>query len=671
MKFVDHGPRKIREIENFWIPMPDGVKLAARAWLPVDAERDPVPAILEYLPYRKRDGTVWRDQVLHPYVARHGYAVVRLDMRGTGDSEGLIFDEYTMEEQDDGLAALAWIASQPWCSGRTGMIGISWGGFNGLQIAARRPPSLKAIVTLCSTDDRYADDVHYVGGAINGENAAWAAAMNAFTSLPPDPLLVGERWRDMWLDRLEHMPNWLDPWLTHQRRDEYWRHGSVCENYEDITCAVYAIGGWADGYSNAVPRLLAGLTCPRKGLIGPWSHAWPHTAKPGPQIGFAQETLRWWDHWLRERDTGIMAEPVYRVWMQEFTAPAAFHEQRPGRWVAEETWPSPRISTRAFYLGRGSLLDQPETNAVLSHRSPQTVGACAGAWCGHASGTDSDIDQRADDAGSLVFDSAPLQEPLDILGAVALEIDLSADRPQGVVVARLCEVAPSGQSLRVSYGVLNLTHRDGHTAPEPLVPGKRYRISMQMNDAAHRFAVGNRIRLALSTAYWPIVWPSPAALTIALDPSFSRMLMPVRPSSACDASLRTFDPAEGATPAPILEVSPAVHTRRSIDDIKSGQRLLDIANADGEVLFETHGLAIGSWGQERYRIAADEPLSAAAEFDWTHTLRRGTWMVRTEVRAQFNATATAFRHRLGLEAFQGDERVFSRIWECTISRDNV
>ena len=239
--------RKVREIENVFIPLKDGTKLAARIWLPVDAEKNPVPAILEYLPYRKRDGTAPRDALTHPYFAAHGYAGVRVDIRGTGESDGVLMDEYLKLEQDDCLEVLAWIAWQPWCTGKCGMIGISWGGFNGLQVAARRPPSLKAVISLCSTDDRYADDVHYMGGSLLVDNFSWASMMFSLQTYPPDPLLVGEQWRKMWLERLEKLPLLIDNWLKHQRRDAYWKHGSVCENYADITAAVYAVGGWADG----------------------------------------------------------------------------------------------------------------------------------------------------------------------------------------------------------------------------------------------------------------------------------------------------------------------------------------------------------------------------------------------------------------------------------------
>ena len=298
-------PRPIREIEHTWLTLSDGCRLAARIWLPEDPESDPVPAILEFLPYRKVDGTAIRDARRQPYVAGFGYATVRVDMRGTGESDGLITDEYTEQEHADCLEVMAWLREQPWCDGNLGMWGISWGGFNALQLAALRPPGLKAIMTLMSTDDRYADDVHYRGGCVEAlDMLHWASSMLVWNARPPDPRLYGDAWRDTWLERLEGANNWIEPWLGHQRRDGYWKHGSVCEDYSAIEVPVYAVGGWVDGYTNAVPRMLEGLDVPRKGLIGPWAHAFPDDALPGPSIGFLQECVRWWDHWLKGIDTG-------------------------------------------------------------------------------------------------------------------------------------------------------------------------------------------------------------------------------------------------------------------------------------------------------------------------------------------------------------------------------
>ena len=302
-------PHAVKEIEHFWIPMGDGVRLSARMWLPEDAENQPVPAILEYIPYRKADFTALRDRVRHPYFAGHGYASIRVDIRGTGESDGILFDEYLELEQEDGLEVLRWIAAQPWCNGKIGIIGKSWGGFNGLQIAARQPPQLKAVISLCSTDDRYADDVHYMGGCVLASNMlSWASVMLAYNALPPDPMHFGERWREVWLDRIERTPPYVEAWLSHQRRDAYWQHGSVNEDLGAIQCPVFAVGGWADGYTNAIFRLLEGLSGPKKGLVGPWAHEYPEVAQPGPAIGFLQECVRWWDYWLKDIDNGIMDE---------------------------------------------------------------------------------------------------------------------------------------------------------------------------------------------------------------------------------------------------------------------------------------------------------------------------------------------------------------------------
>jgi putative CocE/NonD family hydrolase len=439
---VSAFPRAVRVIEHTLIPLHDGTTLAARIWLPEDAESRPVPAILEYLPYRKRDGTYERDAMTHPYLAGHGYAGVRVDIRGSGESGGLLFDEYTRQEQDDALEVIAWLAAQPWCSGAVGMMGISWGGFNALQVAARRPTALQAIVTICSTDDRYRDDVHYMGGTLLTAGLDWASFF--FTSMchPPDPALVGDRWRSMWLQRLEHVPLFLEGWLRHQRRDDFWRWGSVCEDYTAIQCPVYAVGGWTDGYKNAIPRLLEHLSVPRKGLIGPWAHAYPHFALPGPQIGFLQEILRWWDHWLKGIDTGVMDEPMLRAWMTESVEPASRHQVLPGRWVAEQAWPPTASARHRLFLTDAGLRPGGALETPRPMCSPQTVGKRAGEWCPFGLSPDHASDQREDDARSLVFESTPLVAPIEILGAATVTRHRvrRADRQPGSPALRCASV---------------------------------------------------------------------------------------------------------------------------------------------------------------------------------------------------------------------------------------
>ena len=308
----------VRVIRHVWIPMPDGCRLAARVWLPENAGHEPVPAIFEYVPYRKNDGLVLRDAPIHHYFAGHGYASVRVDMRGTGDSDGILADEYLPLEQQDGVEIVRWLATRPWCTGKVGIIGKSWGGFNGLQIAAHHPPELAAVISVASTDDRYADDVHYMGGCLLAWTALpWASTMLAYNGLPPDPAVTGDAWRAVWRERLEKTPPYIEAWLAHQRRDHFWRQGSVREDFGAIHCPVYMVGGWADAYRNAILRFLEGYPGACKGLIGPWAHDYPEDGAPGPAIGFLQEAVRWWDHWLKGQDNGVMDEPKLRVWMPQ------------------------------------------------------------------------------------------------------------------------------------------------------------------------------------------------------------------------------------------------------------------------------------------------------------------------------------------------------------------
>ena len=356
MRIVSEFPAKTRVIENTWIPMSDGCRLAARIILPEDANTNSVPAILEYIPYRKRDYTAVQDAAVHQYFAGHGYACVRVDMRGSGDSDGILMDEYLPQEQEDGVEVIAWIAAQPWCDGAVGMMGYSWGGITSMQIASRRPPALKAIIPVTSSVDRYYDDGSYFVGCYSGQTVGWGVEMDAFNGRPPDPEIVGERWRNMWLERLEKTPFFLEIWLRHQRRDAYWLQGTICENYDAIQCPVMAFGGWADCWPNTVSRLLTNLKVPRKGVSGPWGHNYPCFAMPGPQIGFLQEALRWWDFWLKGNDTGIQDEPAFRGFMLHSVEPRTFYKERPGHWIAEPDWPPPSVSERRLFLNPGTVV---------------------------------------------------------------------------------------------------------------------------------------------------------------------------------------------------------------------------------------------------------------------------------------------------------------------------
>jgi hypothetical protein len=662
----------ITAVEVVWIPMADAVRLAARLWIPASAAATPVPAILEYTPYRRRDGSRDRDEQIHPWLACHGYACVRLDIRGTGDSEGVIRDEYLLQEQDDAVEAIAWIARQPWCSGVVGMMGISWGGFNALQVAARQPPALKAIVSLCSTDDRYADDMHYMGGAQLTGNLEWGSTFFSIMARPPDPLIVGSGWRSLWMQRLEAITPMLATSLLHQRRDAYWQHGSVCEEIAAIACPVMAVGGWADGYSNAVFRLLRDLKSPRLGILGPWGHKYPHLGVPGPAIGFLSETLRWWDHWLKGLETGIMHEPMLRVYIQDWIAPCSHHASRPGRWVAEDCWPSATVQTRHLYLNREGLGCTAVRGDALAICSPLTVGAAGGEWCAYSLGgvgPELPVDQRHDDSYSLCFDTAPLEMPLELLGAPVLHVAFRADRPVMHIVVRLNDVSPEGEVARVTFGVLNLTHRDGHEHPEPLVPGQECSARVQLNDAGHRFAAAHRLRIAISTSYWPMVWPAPERGVLEVLPGSSHLELPVRRARPAEPPV-IFGPPE-SLPHTRRTYLRAGEVLRTVEyDLASAIQHIHVKRDDGRSVIEDIGVETEFRKALRFWIHPSDPTSARAEADYelVHRHAQG-WDTTIRTRSAIGCTVSEYILEADLEAFEGERRIFFRSWRQRIARD--
>jgi putative CocE/NonD family hydrolase len=659
-------PRSVRVIEHVWTPVSDGKRLAARIWLPDDAEQNPVPALLEVIPYRKNDGTAVTDSLRHPYFAGHGYASVRVDTRGSGDSEGVLLDEYLKQEQDDAVDVLAWLAAQPWCTGATGMFGLSWGGFATLQTAARRPPSLRAVIPVGATHDRYLSDVHYLGGCVLAdESFSWASSTLAYNARPPDPKVVGERWREMWFERMQGSPPFSEAWLEHQRRDAYWKHGSVSEDYDAIECPVFAVSGLMDSYREYVPRLLKGLSVPRLGLIGPWPHAFPEEAQTRP-IGFLQEAVRWWNHWLKGIDTGMMEEPMLRVWMPE---PGSHVAEAKGRWIAEPVWPSPRVSPTDWMLSDEDLLPSgsPSATSARSIRAHQAVGLEGGVWISQGTAGD----QSSEDGRSLTFDSAPLADELEVLGYPQLVLDLSADRPLALVAVRICELGANGSSLLVSRGILNLTHRDGHEKLAPLEPGRRYSVAVEFDFTSHTFSAGSRLRVAVSPAYWPWVWPSPETVTLAVATGERcRLGLPVR-AAGTDDRAPVFADAETADPLPV-EFHPASREILVTRNLTTGvyEQSERSGHGTGVTIFPD-GLVLETANVDRYFIDDDDPLTAAIECDRTCTVERGEWRTRVETRSRLSANADSFFVMNTLEAFEGGAPVFARSWTRVIPRDQV
>jgi predicted acyl esterase len=502
-----------------WIPMEDGVRLAASLFLPEGS----APVVLEALPYRKDDATASHRAEYERLCGEYGYAVARVDLRGTGSSEGLATDEYPASERADLCQVIAWLAAQPWSTGAVGMYGTSYSGFNSLQVAAERPPALKAVVAIYASDDRYTDDVHYTGGAVKlldlVDYPLYMVAMNA---LPPVPSVAGPGWRERWRERVEGLEPWLLRWLEEQVDGPYWRQGSLRPAYGRIACPTMLVAGWADGYRNATFRVLERLQAPSRLLVGPWSHMATDASLPGPRIDLVPEMVRWWDRWLRGRRNGVDEGPPVTVFVRHATRPAPDLVEHAGTWRDEPVWPPDRATTLPLPLSgaapAGGEVDRLEVRG--------DVGSAAWISCAGHLPFGQPGDQRSDDAWSLAYDW-PLERELEVLGHPRLAVRVGASAPVAFLSAKLCDVFPDGTSALVARGFLNLTQRRSRTAPEPMRPGVVEAVEVELDATSWGFPAGHRLRLSLAGADWPNLVPPPAPVTLTVERDGSVLTLPV------------------------------------------------------------------------------------------------------------------------------------------------
>ena len=702
METISEFPYHV-EIVQDWIPLSDGTRLWMKAWRPVTDS--PVPVVLEYLPYRHGDWTAPRDHERHPYYAGYGYASVRVDIRGHGSSDGVPGDEYDEQELRDGEEVIAWLAAQDWCTGSVGMFGISWGGFNSLQLAGRQPEALKAIVTVCSTDDRYDNDVHYMGGSLLGVDMhAWAATMLTFESRPPD-IAVRADWKEQWKHRLDSMEPFIETWLSHQTRDDYWRHGSVCEDYGTLDAAVLAVGGWYDPYRDTVLRLCENLSERGKnikGIIGPWAHQYPdRDLRPGPHIDFLGETRRWFDQYLKGEDTGVEQEPLLRAWITDSVRPASVYDEMPGRWVAESQWPAAAVNHRTFTLadahvspiaavsasahadaGEAAAATAPEpSSAVAIVDSPMDTGKDAGRYFPFGNSADLPVDQREEDGRSVVFDF-PLEESVDLLGNCELRLRLTTDSTRGQVYVRLCDVAPDGSSTLVTRGNLNLTARHGRDRVDEFTPGAWEDVTVPLTGIGYRLPAGHVLRVALSNAYWPWIWPQAgtAPLRVALADSSFTIAQRVSADAAEDEQSRrdaavVFGPPvqpEGLDVRYPESGKPGTTRpeRLSSVDVAIRQSTLEVDPAYGGTRIYPDGLHYNEDTVERYVITQDDPLSARTESVWNVSLSRPDqdWDTSLVARQTITCDADSFYAESTVTCSINGEEFWARTWNHTIPR---
>lgn len=652
--------------KNVLIPMRDGVRLAADLYLPDPDPGEPLPVVMEYIPYRKDE--VAPGTRFYEYFPRHGYIVARVDIRGTGGSEGVNTDEYVLQEQLDGYDAIEWLATQPFCDGHVNQMGISYGGFTSLQVATHQPPHLTSIIPMYFTDDRYTDDCHYRGGHLRKyyDVGHYGNFMIAYNALPPYPEWSGGDWATIWEEHIERNEPYLLKWLKHQTDGLYWRHGSVRDVADRITCPVFMIGGWRDGYPNPPLRLYQALTSPKKVLIGPWNHAVPDVAIPGPRIDHLHEVVRWLDYWCKGRDTGIMDEPAVVFYMQHFEPPVVDRLEAAGEWRAETGWPPPGAGELTLHLATGGLLaDELGDDGADTFEYVATVGVTGGLWSG---GLQFGLpgDQRPDEAFSLVYTSPPLEQDLHVAGRPRAVLHVSSTASVIGFAVSLSDIAPDGTSHLVAKGMLNATRRRSLTEPEPLVPGEVYEVEVEIDTTAWRFSRGHRIRLTVASADWPNVWPTPEPATNTVYRSGatpSRLVLPTVP-------------ATGSATPPTFLPSPREMARHS-DRIEppAWEVVHDVLRGRSQVrIHETHDDRINDTTAVRreYSLVADcdprDPASASARGRHVSRIARPNSVIEGSSDVLIQATTTHFHVTIDLELHVNGTLHHSKRWVESVPR---
>jgi uncharacterized protein len=660
------------------IPARDGLELSANLWLPSPrpGAADRFPAILEMIPYGKDNWRRNSDVARGEWLASRGFALCRLDVRGTGSSPGIALDEYTTAETQDGYDAVEWLAAQPWCNGNVGMWGISYGGFTSIQVAKLRPPHLRAIVPVMATDDRYVDDVHFRGGCMTvSEKSQYAVSQMAMNAMPPDPAFRGGDWKDEWRDRLERTPPWLLEWIRQQHDGPYWRQGSLAPDYDRIQAAILQVGGWMDSYVDPVFRMQERCTAPRRSIVGPWVHDLPDSAYPGPNIDWRIDLVRFLDRHLKGVDNGDEDEPGFTWFEREFTRPEPFPARLAGRWRAAATYPHPAATTATWWLSPGDLplagglaTTPPTGDAADTFPHRATIGTRGPlSWGAGSPPNGLARDLRPDETLGPSYTSPPLTDAIEILGFPVAVIHVSASAPIATLAVRLADVAPDGTSAQVSSGILNLTHRESHEHPTPLEPGRRYEIRIPLRASGYRFLPGHRIRVSVASGMWPIVWPSPlpCELTIhhgAATPS--RLDLPVIPPATEDEMQPTIVELPRPSAEAAAEDDPP--TWRIVDDVIAGTVSVEVSEGGTSELADGRSLYAG----EALTMTASDANPAVARLETRVVYRWRELTFATEIVAVGSVISDAetFSVDLDLDVAVDGKPFFHRRWEERIPR---
>ncbi len=649
------------EIIRDWLTMEDGVRLSATLFRPIsEQDGEKFPVLFEFLPYRKDDSFYLRDYPLYSYFARRGYVAVKVDIRGTGSSEGMVPPrEYSEIELKDAVECIRQLAAMPWSNGNVGMWGISWGGFNAIQVAMRRPPGLRAILAMDATDDLYHDDVHYIDGAFHVDQ--YELSIDTDLGLP--------RWPDYALDedyfknRFNAYP-WFLTYLNHQKDGDFWRRNSLRWDYSAIQIPIYLIGGLLDGYRDSIPRMLENMDVPLKAVIGPWCHDWPDNGVPGPNYEWRHEIIRWWDYWLKGRDTGIMEDPPFAVFVRDSHLPDARLKITPGHWRYED-WPIQRTEWMKFYPGKNHLLwevqGEPEIDRL---KYVPSSGIAALYWWGDPTG-----DMRLEDAESLVYDSEVLSESLEIIGFPQVRLKVSADAKLAHWVVRLEDVHPDGSVSLVAGGLLNGAQRNSRLYPEYQNPGEVYELEFPLHFTTWTFRPGHRIRLAVSNALFPMIWPTPYPMTtrLYLGDGATSLELPVIPFS--QRPIPNFPPPEPREERPdarSLESQGWPYKHTVTRDLNQSTTTVTL---EAERRWEIKGRTYTSIEKVAYQTNDRNPARSNFFGEGGHIVRIGARILELKFLVSVVSDEQAFDVKIVRQIFEGEKLVKERRWEASIPRE--
>jgi hypothetical protein len=651
----------VKVLTGIQVSMRDGASLNVRLTRPDALGR--FPAIIEYSPYRRLGEALpdYRDErpPVVPYLAERGYVVVQFDVRGTGNSSGHCAEMYSDDERRDGYDMVEWAAAQEWCTGAVGMLGISYGAVVQWQVAVQAPPHLNAIVVRSGCDDVYGEFTNPGGCIRPWLFETYGPMMNAYNFAPPDPAIAGARWEVMWRERLANSVPWTLSFLRNLLDGPYWRSRSVAPDFGRVKCPVLLVEGWADWYASAELRAFQNLTVPKKILIGPWGHYYAEESRayPGPRIDARRDYLKWFDRWLKNIDNGVMDEPPVTVFVRSWQTPARLCIETAGQWRSAASWPPREVrATDFFFASHGKLGDAPvKGSETYDYRA--SVGVAAGRrGLGTTSPWGMPLDQRADDACSVLYETGPLAEPMELLGEPQAVLHVSSTAQVAYFHVRLCDVAPDGASRLVSDGGLLATHRASHERPEPLVPGQIYELRIALMHCADVLARGHRLRVAVAGAEFQNAWPTgmPARNTIfrgAAHPS--RVVLPVAGADREHLPAPHFE----ESPFPLWRGMPqpgyALHRDPAADTVTC-----ELANTDGN-----------AHNTSRYTVSDRDPAAAKIESRFRYRPPQQARHIEIDAACTTESDADSYRHTSRVEIRIDATLYFEKTWTESVGRN--